>query len=438
MGSTQACVPGTSDTQCGNFGSFCQNCSVYGPYQCANQQCNIPPPPPPCLCTTGCCDSLGRCQPGASNTQCGLPGNTCQDCTQAANTLCEGQQCTLFAQVDAGVCNAQSCPSGCCDTAGQCQQGVTSLNCGNFGTNCQNCLQTNAFCSNQQCTTPPDAGNVCNQANCNGCCDALGNCLGGYDGTQCGSGGRLCIDCTKQGDQCEFGSCTTPDGSTLCAQSCAGCCDVGGNCVDGFANTQCGELGSTCQDCTSLTPPSTCDVVVSPRTCVSQQTQCPGLYPSCPAALQQAAPARQKVCSTLDLQNAAGACAGGAHTTACTSFLQNAVDSACGLCLQTFDFDFVEQVGTRTCVAPFVSATCNHNSACIADCVAESCYNCPDTPSTTQCETQAPSGTCSTFSPADQCVTTALAGPAAVCSPAMYQGNFGAWLQAVGATYCGM
>jgi len=433
----QTCELGTSDTTCGSGSVICQNCTFTFPSShCVNQQCNVPPP---CLCTTGCCDSLGRCQPGASNTMCGPPGNTCQDCTQTASTLCEAQQCTFVTDVDAGACNEQSCPSGCCDSAGVCQQGVTSLNCGGFGTNCQNCLQTNTVCSTQQCTTPPDAGTVCNPANCNGCCDPQGNCLGGYDEAQCGFGGRRCLDCSTLGAQCEFGSCTTPDGSTPCSQSCAGCCDVGGNCQNGYANTQCGELGNRCQDCTSLTPASTCDVVVSPRTCVSQQTQCPAPYTSCPAPLQQQAPARQKVCSALDLQNAAGACAGGAYSTACTAFLQqSALNAGCGLCLEAFDWDFVEQVGTRTCVAPFLSATCNHNSACIADCVQESCYNCPDQSSTSQCEAQAPSGTCSSFSQADQCVATALAGPGAVCNPAAYQGNFGAWLQAVGALYCGM
>lgn len=382
---TVTCVPGTSDMQCGTAGATCQDCTNSGPYNCVNQQCDIPPPPAPCQCTTGCCDSLGGCHPGASNTQCGLPGNTCQDCTQLGE-LCENQQCTIVVDVDSAVaCNAESCPSGCCDTAGACQQGVTSLACGGFGTNCQNCLQTNALCSNQQCVAPLDGGTGCGIANCTGCCDPLGDCLGGGDDKQCGVGGRLCIDCTTFADQCQVGACTATDGAALCSQTCQGCCDVGGNCHDGFASTQCGQFGSACQDCTSLTPASTCDVVVSPRTCASEQTQCPGPYPSCPAPLQETVPVPQSVCSAIDLQNAAGACAGGAHTTACTTYLEGGSNAPCGVCLEAFDFDFLEQVGIRTCVAPFVGANCNHNSACIADCVAETCYGCPDTPSTTQC-----------------------------------------------------
>ncbi len=185
-----------------------------------------------------------------------------------------------------------------------------------------------------------------------------------------------------------------------------------------------------------LKPASTCDVNVFPRVCASEQTQCPAPYPSCPSPLEQAAPTRQNVCSTADLQNAAAACAGGASTNTCNNFF-GSVNTPCSNCLQPFDVDFVAQTGIRACVAPYVDATCNHNSACIADCTAESCYGCPDSTTTSLCDVQVQSGTCSTYTQADQCVVTALAGPAAVCNPVTYQGNFGAWLQGVGAKYCG-
>jgi len=84
-----------------------------------------------------------------------------------------------------------------------------------------------------------------------------------------------------------------------------------------------------------------------------------------------------------------------------------------------------------------VDATCNHNSACIVDCVAQSCYACVDSDSTAQCEAQVQSATCSAYFMADQCVTQAFTGAGALCNPATYQGNFGAWLGAVGAQYCG-
>jgi hypothetical protein len=457
------CQLGTSNTTCGNGGDFCDNCSTMfggfgggsggrgggpipfgGPFVCINQGCTLPPP---CACSTGCCDATGACQPGASNSACGQSFSSCQDCTQSA-TQCSNQQCG--AALDAGVCNAQTCPTGCCDVYGECQQGIASTVCGGGGTNCQNCIQSNEACSNQQCVTPADAGQSCGADSCGGCCDALGNCTTGGSDTQCGNGGRPCLNCAGLGGTCsatgfpfEFqppGTCELPDGAVPCSQACAGCCDATGTCQLGFTNAQCGEQGATCIDCTTGTPPSTCDVTVSPRTCTSLQSQCPAPYPSCPAALTEQAPARQKVCSAAELQNAAAACTGGATTTACTDFMNVEENSnlSCYNCLEEFDYDFVTQVGVRLCLAPFVDAACNHNSACIADCVTQSCYPCPDPGSTTQCDTQAQTTTCSTYFQGDQCVTTALAGAGALCSSATYQGNFGLWLQAVGAQYCGM
>jgi len=428
------CRNGTSDTECGGGGDGCQDCTQFGNAgTCGNQQCNYPPP---CLCTSGCCDRLGRCQPGASNTQCGGPGAYCQDCTLSA-TQCDGQQC--MGALDAGVCNAQTCPNGCCDSYEHCQQGLTSMNCGNFGTSCQSC-QPDGLCSNQQCIPGPTTAAQCNPNNCNGCCDSMGNCINGYDGAQCGSRGTRCVDCTKMGNQCEFGSCIGPDGAAICSQTCAGCCDTNGNCQLGFASTQCGEVGAACVDCTALSPPSTCDLNnVSPRACASQQTQCPEPYPSCPTPLQQQARATQKVCSPSDLQALAAACSGGAYSNSCSSFFsfESGTNLACANCLEGFDYDFVDQTGVRSCVAPFVDATCNHNSACVADCVTESCYPCNDIPTTEQCETQVQTSTCAAYFQADQCVTQALNGPGAVCNPITYQGSLGAWLQVVGATYCG-
>jgi hypothetical protein len=143
------------------------------------------------------------------------------------------------------------------------------------------------------------------------------------------------------------------------------------------------------------------------------------------------------VCSALEVESGATACAAGVDTTSCFSFLnfESEANPACGTCLSVFTVDFATQAGIRACAAPYLDAACNHNSACIADCIAESCFNCIEDP--TACEAQAPSGTCSAFAPTDQCFTAALAGPAAVCNPATYQGDFAAWLQAVSAKYCG-
>ncbi|MGA7124062.1 MAG: hypothetical protein WBY94_28425 [Polyangiaceae bacterium] len=438
------CRPGSGATLCGGFGQFCQDCTQSNNY-CTDQQCQFfAPDAATCdsqTCPFGCCDPLGNCQPGSLSSACGSNGNECQNCSsQFMGSQCLNQNCQFGVLADSGVCDSLTCPTGCCDNSGVCQQGVTGLSCGNLGANCQNCLSNGDYCSaKQECVPPPgDGGTTCNAQTCPfGCCDAAGTCQVGFNiNTQCGGGGNLCLDCTKYGATCFGQTCYSPDGSSPCSQSCSGCCDSAGNCQGGFLDTQCGQNGGACQNCATLNPASTCDVVVQPRVCASQQTVCPGVYPACPVPLQEPKPTRQMACSTADLQNAAAACSGGAATTSCNNFF-NSVNTACGTCLTPFDVDFVVQSGVRLCVAPFVDATCNHNSACIADCTAESCYNCPDSPSTTACETQVQTGTCATYVQADSCVTQALAGTGAVCNPATYQGNFGGWLQAVGAKYCG-
>jgi hypothetical protein len=438
------CQPGFLPTQCGISGKMCQNCAQIGE-QCDSklQQCVFPVPTcdPLKNCPYGCCDTSGTCQPGSSDTACGNFGGACQSCTQMGSAQCVGQDCVLG--VDAGPCSAATCPTGCCDDSGRCQQGVTSLQCGTQGANCANCLVLGGpyVCSaKQQCVPAPasDGGFACNMQTCQGgCCDASGICQQGFSSTQCGGGGRQCLDCTKLAGQCIGQACFAADGGMPCSQSCAGCCDGSGTCQGGVLNTQCGETGDACRDCTALKPASTCDLNVSPRVCASQQVQCPAPYPSCPSPLLQSSPPRQTVCSASDLQNAAAACSGGASAVTCSNFFGGSINTACRNCLQPFDVDFVAQSGIRACVAPFVDATCNHNSACIADCTAESCYGCSDPTTTTQCETQAQSGTCATYTQADQCVSTALAGPGSVCNPVTYQGSFGAWLQAVGTKYCG-
>jgi hypothetical protein len=144
-------------------------------------------------------------------------------------------------------------------------------------------------------------------------------------------------------------------------------------------------------------------------------------------------------CTKSDLQNAAAACSGGANTIGCGQFFQFEFSSnpACASCLQPFDYDLSQNTGVFQCAAAYVDGTCNRNAACMLDCTQQSCGGCFDPMSTAQCQSQvtAASGECATFS--TQCVTQALGGSAAFCDPATYQGNFGAWLQGVGAQYCG-
>ena len=439
----QTCQLGNADTECGSGGQGCRDCTLTNGGAsdaqaggiCVNAACVFPPP---CHCTNGCCDSRGVCRPGASNDACGLSGNLCEDCS-VSGAQCIGQECMVG--TDGAVCNAQTCPSGCCDSSGLCQQGLTGVVCGGSGTNCQNCLAIRETCANQQCIAGPDSGPSCNADSCKtGCCDALGNCLGGLDAAHCGTGGRRCVDCTTTGNRCASGVCTTPDGGARCSQVCTGCCDASGVCQPGFTDTQCGDVGSACLDCTSLVPASTCDVNVSPRTCISLQTECPGAYPGCAPELQEGAPETQKVCPMADLRNAGSACASGPTAAGCNAFFnfEGKSNVPCVNCLQQFSYEFSDEIGIRLCAQPFVDAACNHNSACLLDCVREACYECPDTPSTVLCGMQVLSGPCAAYAQDDTCLSGVLAGAGALCNPATYRQSFGAWLEAVGAKYCGM
>ncbi|MGD0676447.1 MAG: hypothetical protein ABSC94_13590 [Polyangiaceae bacterium] len=401
-----------------------------------DQECVVAPPQP-CTCPLGCCDSNNQCQPGAANTQCGSGGQFCSNCTLFGDE-CITQQCN-FPQ-DAGVCNFETCPSGCCDSSGLCEQGLTGTSCGGSGTTCQNCLAVGEICSNQQCalTALPDGGRICNSENCNGCCDALGNCDDGNSDTACGGNGQRCLDCTTNGGQCFGDACQAPDGGTICSQTCAGCCDANGNCQAGFADTQCGANGEVCENCKALVPASTCDLSVAQRVCASQQTLCPAAYLGCPTALQAPVLVRQPVCPANDLQSAATACVGGANTSSCNTFLtfEANANPACSSCLEPFEYDFIQQSGVSACLAPFLDASCNHENACMTDCVTESCFDCIDVPSSEACDLQVQTGTCATYFQGDACITQALNGAAIACNSAAYA-NFGAWFGAVGALYCG-
>jgi hypothetical protein len=443
------CQAGTFDTACGSGGTYCGDCTrgYYsecdncGPQSfggsdepassptggsCSNHQCVYPPP---AACPFGCVDGRGACQPGASNTLCGSGGSACTNCT-ATGGECFDQQCA--SADDAGVCNQQSCPSGCCDSNEICEPGSENARCGTAGITCHNCVTLGEVCSNRRCGGP-DGGPGCGWFNCNGCCDSAGACVPINSDTRCGALGSQCADCTMLSDRCIEGACTAPDGAVACSATCIGCCDSSGTCQLGYIDSQCGERGGACQDCTSAIPASTCDLGSSPRTCASQQTTCPAPYAGCPAPLQEQAIERQGVCSTTDLENAAVACAGGLDAFVCVNLANSGGD--CGSCLRPFIYDFASLVGIHACAAQYLDAACNHSAGCLDDCSTQACAGC-NRDYASLCSIQAQSGTCAAFLQASACLTQALDGPAALCNPASYQGNFGAWLKAVGTEYC--
>jgi hypothetical protein len=145
------------------------------------------------------------------------------------------------------------------------------------------------------------------------------------------------------------------------------------------------------------------------------------------------------VCSANELQNARAACSGGPDTTGCQAFYQFELqtNSACELCLEPFDASFQDAVGLFSCLAPFVSASCDHSTGCASDCIDTSCSQCLTQADSDQCRNDVRNGQCGTYFQQSQCVAQALFGPGAFCNPQNYQGNFGQWLQGVGGHYCG-
>ncbi len=340
-------------------------------------------------------------------------------------------------------CGPATCAGGCCDTNGNCQRGDSVALCGSGGGTCVNCVGLpNAGCdpNSRKCVS---SGVTCNASNCKGCCSGT-TCLGGGDTTACGAGGQACQNCQASGLTCQLSrgsfACERPPPPACNTTNClGGCCDATGQCQPGFVDNECGQGGGVCIDCT-LTA-STCDVNITPRTCTNQQNQCPQAYPSCPAGLvTPTQPTHQNVCSQRDLQNAASACSAGAHTVACSSFFmfEEMQNPSCAKCLSPFDFDFTELKGILQCISPFVSTSCNHDIACVFDCVTQTCQKCPDPQSSQQCEAQSIMGGCASYAAtlqSNNCVAGAALGTASFCFN--QGGSFGTWLQSVGANYCG-
>ncbi len=195
----------------------------------------------------------------------------------------------------------------------------------------------------------------------------------------CGVGGEACSNCSTIGDVCSQGACvSTPPVCT--PTSCPlGCCDGTGVCQDGFLDAQCGSGGIACLDCTSSS--TTCAVNQTPRGCSPTQTTCPAPYAGCPTGTVTASsPIESGACTPQDLTEAQAACAGGADTTGCTSFLQTLTSNgaqACALCLQPFVVPFEQGTGIFLCAAPFLSASCNQATGCFTDCETATCSECP-------------------------------------------------------------
>jgi len=205
-----------------------------------------------CANCNGCCDTMGNCRGGNTQTSCGLGGAACESCP--ATQACIDNKCQDY-----------QCP-GCVDSSSSaCLPGTTNASCGTDGGTCTACTGTQS-CFNGACVT----NTTCGPANCsNGCCDGT-VCVTPTTDLKCGANGANCAACPS-GSVCRNNACLagsgggaggggggTPTGggsgggggsTGLCSLTCAGCCDAQDQCQPGDADNACGALGAACQSC---------------------------------------------------------------------------------------------------------------------------------------------------------------------------------------------
>jgi hypothetical protein len=94
-------------------------------------------------------------------------------------------------------CNPTTCAMGCCNQdTDRCEAGTIGALCGGGGSLCVTCPQAQE-CSSQLCKAKATTGtgSSCTAANCDGCCDHAGTCVGGVVAGSCGASGATCASC---------------------------------------------------------------------------------------------------------------------------------------------------------------------------------------------------------------------------------------------------
>ncbi len=81
----------------------------------------------------GCCDALGVCQSGLSDSQCGSQSQECADCAVLSGTCADG------ACQETAPCGPHNCAEGCCSAQGDCLSGAFDNACGSAGDQCSDC-----------------------------------------------------------------------------------------------------------------------------------------------------------------------------------------------------------------------------------------------------------------------------------------------------------
>jgi hypothetical protein len=100
-----------------------------------------------CQATCGGCCSGATCASFSeqSDTECGIYGAACRDCTQVGQTCnvgsCQSGSTGTGTGGGTGGANCATTCAGCCDSTGTCQDGTSQSACGDGtpGDSCQNC-----------------------------------------------------------------------------------------------------------------------------------------------------------------------------------------------------------------------------------------------------------------------------------------------------------
>ncbi|MBL4633988.1 MAG: hypothetical protein JKY56_08950 [Kofleriaceae bacterium] len=185
----------------------------------------------------GCCDG-NVCNTTASESNCGVRGQTCQTC-ESGDECFSGSCATPTATCD------EAC-DGCCE-GNQCLQGNMTAVCGSLGNSCVACPDGMTCDAQGAC----EAAAVCDSTSCpDGCCREDGMCIAtqAQSLSGCGTGGAVCGMCSNDATECVSGICVEDQ---PCLEFCNdGCCTSSGQCIGYGAQTStvCGETG-TCSSC---------------------------------------------------------------------------------------------------------------------------------------------------------------------------------------------
>jgi hypothetical protein len=170
------------------------------------------------------------------------------------------------------------------------------------------------------------------------------------------------------------------------------------------------------------------------------QDVCPKSYDDCADDVSTPiTPKFQGVCDAGDLRAIERACAGGSAQDTCIAAFQSlaVTRGECFACIAPFNVAFADYDGIYLCAAPLVRGACNRSTGCATDCANASCAECPGAGTDTcRSHVKGAGGQCAQYLMQTACIAPALAR-GQLCSPRTYGMNFGRWLGAVGAHFCG-